>query len=440
MKKPILFFALLGLLSFTVSGQRPVIEYTFSALNGEDYIVLDSVLVKNNTQECDTVLYYPDTVLVLQYVTGLSSNKILPVELKSYPNPFNYQTTIEFCLPSKEEVSFNVTNSSGKALFVMKRTLDKGKHTFTFIPGNDNVYIFTISGNTCLGSIKLLGNQKFKNNQVRLIHNASKHWGTTLKNRPSRNGFLYELGDELVFVGYHNGLESGMLDITGVSQEMMFQFASNIPCPGIPTVNYGGQIYNTVQIGSQCWLKENLNIGTMITSDVTPSNNGTIEKYCFADISTHCDLYGGLYRWEEMMQYTTNTGAQGICPPGWHIPGDAEFKILEGFADSQYGIGNPEWDDENWNGFDVSLHLKSNDGWNSNGNGLDTYGFSSIPAGWYYSGTFNHLGEKARFWTSDWKFFGSDYVWMRQMDYNVSIIYRYNYNKNMGHSVRCLKN
>ncbi len=53
-----------------------------------------------------------------------------------------------------------------------------------------------------------------------------------------------------------------------------------------------------------------------------------------------------LYQWEEMMQYTTQQGAQGICPPGWHLPTDEEWKVLEGAVDSQYGIGDPEWDIE----------------------------------------------------------------------------------------------
>lgn len=52
------------------------------------------------------------------------------------------------------------------------------------------------------------------------------------------------------------------------------------PCPEIPTVTYEGKIYNTVKIENQCWIKENLNVGTMINGNQNQSNNGTIEKYC----------------------------------------------------------------------------------------------------------------------------------------------------------------
>jgi hypothetical protein len=77
------------------------------------------------------------------------------------------------------------------------------------------------------------------------------------------------------------------------------------PCDGISSILYSGQIYNTVAIGYQCWLKENLNIGTRINGSQNQTDNGIIEKYCYDDNESNCDEYGGLYQWDEMMQYTT---------------------------------------------------------------------------------------------------------------------------------------
>jgi uncharacterized protein (TIGR02145 family) len=59
------------------------------------------------------------------------------------------------------------------------------------------------------------------------------------------------------------------------------------------------------------------------------TDNGTIEKYCFDNTETNCDVYGGLYQWNEMMQYSTAPGVKGICPTGWHLPTDAEWCTLE---------------------------------------------------------------------------------------------------------------
>ena len=89
------------------------------------------------------------------------------------------------------------------------------------------------------------------------------------------------MGDELLYICYMDTLQSGVLDSPEDNKSYTFQFATNIPCPGTPTVEYEGQIYNTIQIFSQCWLKENLNVGTMIQGGVGMSDNGLVEKYCY---------------------------------------------------------------------------------------------------------------------------------------------------------------
>ncbi|MDR3668180.1 MAG: FISUMP domain-containing protein [Ignavibacteriaceae bacterium] len=99
-------------------------------------------------------------------------------------------------------------------------------------------------------------------------------------------------------------------------------------CPGIPTINYGGQKYNTIAIGDQCWLRDNLNIGIMINGSQNDSDNGIIEKYCYNNDTNNCNIYGGLYQWNEAMQYSTTEGSKGICPTGWHIPTWNEFVTL----------------------------------------------------------------------------------------------------------------
>ena len=90
-----------------------------------------------------------------------------------------------------------------------------------------------------------------------------------------------------------------------------------------------GNSYNTVQVGTQCWMASNLKVGkkTKIAKDQT--GNGKIEKWCYEDHDSSCDSDGGLYTWDEAMQYSIAEGAQGICPSGWHIPSDADQHALE---------------------------------------------------------------------------------------------------------------
>lgn len=104
-------------------------------------------------------------------------------------------------------------------------------------------------------------------------------------------------------------------------------------------VVYAGKTYNTVKIGNQCWLKENLDVGTMIQITQNPSNNSAIEKYCYSNNSANCDTYGGLYQWNEAMAYAASAGAKGICPDGWHIPTLEEFQTLsKTVGDNSYAL------------------------------------------------------------------------------------------------------
>jgi uncharacterized protein (TIGR02145 family) len=121
------------------------------------------------------------------------------------------------------------------------------------------------------------------------------------------------------------------------------------------SIIYGGQTYHTVQIGSQCWFRENLNIGV---HSETQTNNGIIEKYCPGNPSDpFCMIEGSFYVWNEMMNWTTTPGAQGICPQGWHIPTDEEWKVLEGTVDGEYGVGDPEWNNTGPRGTDAGENL-----------------------------------------------------------------------------------
>jgi uncharacterized protein (TIGR02145 family) len=206
-----------------------------------------------------------------------------------------------------------------------------------------------------------------------------------------------------------------------VNQSGSIILFSGPPCPGLPTVTYAGKVYNTVQIGNQCWLKENLYVGTMIPGSDTAKDNGIIEKYCYNNDPANCNTYGGLYQWNEAMQYTTAEGAQGICPSGWHIPTMAEFQTL---STTVSGDGNA---------------LKAIGQGTGGGAGTNTSGFSALLSGYRsHSGYFYSLSYYATFWSStegdpmsaDYMglYFGNGYVTLGNYDY-----------KDYGFSVRCVK-
>lgn len=226
---------------------------------------------------------------------------------------------------------------------------------------------------------------------------------------------------------------------TSYGEEYSFTSKSDIPCPGIPSFTYGGQIYETVLIGSQCWIKQHMNIGTIILDSEEPEDNGTIEKWCYDDDPENCNEYGGLYNWDEVMQYEDLPGSQGLCPEGWHVPTHENFKTLEGTTDSQYPIGDPIWDTF-IRGYDVCTNLKSSSGWSLNGNGTDVYGFYGLPAGYRWpNGGFTEIELVFQLWTSS-EASNDNYAYVRDFRYYENRILYWETQKIQGYSVRCLHN
>jgi uncharacterized protein (TIGR02145 family) len=202
------------------------------------------------------------------------------------------------------------------------------------------------------------------------------------------------------------------------------------PCPEIPTVTYEGVTYNTVQIDDQCWLKENLNVGTMVRSDSAANDqldNGIIEKYCYDNNEANCDKYGGLYQWDEAMKYTTTEGARGICPPGWHIPTMSEFETLSHSVSGlknpilERGQNNKDDDRTNLSGFSALFTgYRSKDNGTFSGIGKYTLWFSSTEGGYFVDNRYRDAATRL----------------LRYDDYVIDYIV---YSKKYGYNIRCLK-
>jgi len=112
--------------------------------------------------------------------------------------------------------------------------------------------------------------------------------------------------------------------------------------------------YTTVQIGPQCWTSVNLNYGNTILSSLVQRDNCVFEKYCYNDTPSNCTSTGGLYHWDEMMKYDTTQGIQGFCPPGWHVPLEAEWNTLFATYISNGFAGSP-LKYSGYSGFDAFL-------------------------------------------------------------------------------------
>lgn len=201
----------------------------------------------------------------------------------------------------------------------------------------------------------------------------------------------------------------------------VWAFSTLRACGGITFVNYQGKMYTTQKIANQCWLKENLNIGTRINGDHYPGNNGTVEKYCHSNDENNCTKYGGLYYWDEAMQYSTTEGAQGICPAGWHIPKMSELFDLKAAVDND---GNA---------------LKAIGEGYQQGAGTNTSGFSALLGGYRYAlNLFGGLDAYAVFWSSGLTL--TDHVWgMTLSATNSTIEVQTEIKSERAFSIRCIK-
>jgi len=208
----------------------------------------------------------------------------------------------------------------------------------------------------------------------------------------------------------------------------IFRITATVPdwqCSQPVTDSRDSSTYNTVRIGSQCWMKENMNLGTRIPGNTNQTDNQTVEKYCYNNLETNCDVYGGLYQWDEMMQYNTAEGSQGICPPGWHIPKMSDWMTLKSFLGGAIVAGGKmkEEGTAHWN-------LPNTDGTNSSG-------FSGLPAGFCDNGSFTGAGNYAYFWLSMLHNDPSA-AWYFNLFYNSAEVIRDIYYRSGGFSVRCI--
>lgn len=216
---------------------------------------------------------------------------------------------------------------------------------------------------------------------------------------------------------------------TAYGELRFFTADVDFSCPGIPTVTYEGQVYGTVKIGDQCWFRENLNVGTRINGSQNQTNNGIIEKYCYNDDQTNCAIYGGLYQWDELMQYVTTEGDQGLCPTGWHLPTDAEWTTLS-TALGGNSIAGGKMKEAGYN------HWRR-----PNTGATNSSGFTALPGGYLNkeipSINFNGLTRFTNFWSSTE--YSSTDAGHLGIDYSTENLITGGTYKIYGFSCRCIK-
>jgi len=180
-----------------------------------------------------------------------------------------------------------------------------------------------------------------------------------------------------------------------------------------------GNVYNTVIIGDQIWMAENLR--------VTHAPDGRdIFYFDYNDDSTDVATYGRLYEWVRLMHTSQTEGSQGICPDGWHVPSDAEWEELASSLGGANVAGG-------------KMKVSGTDYWLAPNTGAtNSSGFNAKAAG-EWDGVKYWLREKySIYWSSTST--GTNTALYRYLSYQDTELTSYDYFKNLAYSVRCVKN
>ena len=238
------------------------------------------------------------------------------------------------------------------------------------------------------------------------------------------------------------------INSTGLAYGDEVEFRTN----DYPVTDFDGNVYPTVVIGEQTWMARNLAVTTYANGTPIPftpedewwdSLRVDEKGFCYYDnLNSNSNTYGALYSWSAAVNGQDNIDPelepiQGVCPDGWHLPSDGDWKELEMFL----GMTALTADSTGWRG-NIGGKLKSagREHWLIPNNGAtNETRFTALPAGDRFpKGDYNNLHFSTFFWTSS--NYNQDNAWARALGYYVTTMYRGHQDlKEFGFSVRCVR-
>lgn len=427
-----------GLLSHGLIGQSASLTFT-GRFNGE-HIPLDSILVQNLAQGGDTVLYAPDTVLLLQVMQGFHEAGTLEGSrvpyLSAHPNPFNGYTTIVVEVERASAVELVIADPAGRILAGFSGPLSAGRHDLLFRAPGPGIHLAMVTTDGLSNVLKLVHAGPVVGGPATLDHVGTDRSGV---GRPKSGALAWAPADALRFTGFSTLAPdlplSQVIEAAPTGDDLfVFNTQHGIPCLEVPFVtDIDGHAYSTVRIGDQCWFQQNLRTlhyrdGSSIPSSLnalqwSQATEGAAAAY--ANNATNVPTYGLLYNWSAVVD------ARGLCPMGWHVPTDAEWTTMTLFLGGLPVAGGK-----------LKATGTQQDGtglWNTpNLGATNSTGFHALPGGFRDpNGGFFTLGSYATFWSASER--STDNAWGRYLLYDFGGIDRDHDLKQSGYCVRCIR-
>jgi len=440
-----------ALIFTTLFGQD--IFYTLSGEVSEQKVGLDSILFENLQNDTrllfDNLSDQEDYVINLTTQTLSDATGISDLELEnefSLLSNTNGKLSIGCNYPAKESINVSIYNIQGQRVYASSPIQLINGNSIHIQLAKTGIYLVKIESVLGAKTFKALGSANIDAFDVSLnFQKLSRNTNLKSSFNAYDSDFSFEVGDRISVSVYKDGYWAAS-NIHQISSSIPINFVFSLSTPFTDTRD--GQVYSTIEIGTQTWMAENLKY---LPAVVDPGTASYTEPYYYVygyngtDVATakateNYTTYGVLYNWTAAMDSVASStsnpsGVQGVCPSGWHLPSDEEWKTLE----MELGMSQSDADADGWRGTDQGEQMKSTTGWNSNGNGTNSSGFNALPGGFrHYLGSFSSLGSFGSWWSSSEKTSSSS-AWYRYLYYYHDQVYRGYFNKASGFSVRCIK-
>ena len=357
--RKILCFIAIALVGVVAFAQTVTLTFTGQDFNNS-WVQLDRVVISNLTRDWQETIYWPDTTLTMINSTGIAdyANSGAFFLSQNNPNPFNGTTDVLLTVADAGMVKLEITDVNGRIVVGANDYSPlPGIHRFRITLSATGTYVMTARQNGKTSSIKMVNNGEGNRNGIEYAGSvrATDYSSQQLKSgtRGTTDNTFTE-GDQMEYVGYATmyGTEyasdriSIQQDTLQTTHVLRF-YRDGEPCLGTPTVSdINGNTYNTVQIGNQCWMQENLRATrfpdhTEIPMDTNSAFSEEVPyRYTPNNDESEVSDYGYLYNWAAVMHGAVSSdanpsGVQGICPNGWHVPSVAEWIQLVNHVSSR---------------------------------------------------------------------------------------------------------
>ncbi len=435
-----------------------VLVFAIAKLYGQTYFEItfdgegampETVIVENLTQGTSVEMEGTDVLHLMLEPSQVTEISMRDKKIAVFPNPMEHTCKFEFQNSDFGNVSIKIYSITGKKIFSYNNVLDKGSHSFILSGVSAGSYIISVQTEAELFTGRFVSTNQteaslsLKHNGEMKSISTTENWESeslTIRNNITYKGYKsivemdFDEGDHIKFTAKSEGFfNSFIYDSPTEDKTYTFNFIlKEGQCDGITqfTDPRDGIIYNTIGIGDQCWMVENLKY---LPSVVGPETTSAIGSYYYVyaydgndvneaiahkqDEVNIYEIYGVLYNW---------SAARSACPAGWYLPSDEEWADLEDYLGGDNVAGDKLKDSG-------VLY------WDSPGtDATNESGFTALPGGRFQASfnAFYVLGVRGYWWT-DTEFWNN--AWVRSMDYDYSQVNRVAFDKMDGISVRCIR-